>query len=159
MTLLQRLKMIADFILRRDNPNQVTAEQAGAYTKEDIDDKLETKIPNGILPIYAFGTSDNTPIAFIIAGTRLTITSAQPVLLYGTPYTLASGSLDAAAFPNTTSYIVVELISGIPQYSLLANKPKDTNTRINIGTVTRPSSGAMTAVINKVRGIIASEAI
>lgn len=159
MTLIERLKTIMTFIGRRDNPNEVTAAQAGAYSKSETDQRLNQKIPNGILPIYAFGSSDSTAIKFTTSGFNLTIPDKQPVLIYGTPFTLNPATLSASAFPNTTSYLVVELISGTPRYSLYANKPKDTNTCINIGTVTCNGTAITSAVIKKERGIIASEAV
>lgn len=158
-TLYQFIKTtVVDFINRRDNPNQVTAGQAGAYTRKETDDLLGTKIPVGILPIYAYGSSDNTSIPRTISGFNLSITADQPVLIYGSPYTVSSATVSAAAFSNTTSYLVVELVGGSPKYNLYAAKPTDTNTRINIGTVVTNASGITSAAINKARGVIAASA-
>lgn len=157
MTLLERLRTIITFMARRDNPNGVTAAQTGAYTKVELDERLKQKIPVGILPIYAFGTSNDTPISYSTAGNNLTFTNTEPVLIYGTPFTLAPGSVSAAAFPNTTSYVVVELTGGVPRYNIYAVKPKDTNTRINIGEVVTSGTAITSATIKKVRGIVASD--
>lgn len=159
MTLIERLKTIMTFIGRRDNPNEVTASQANAFTKQETEQRINQKIPNGILPIYAFGTSDNTPVKFTTAGLNLTIPDKQPVLIYGTQFFLEPAVLAANAFLNTTSYLVVELISGSPRYSLYANKPKDSNTSINIGTVTCNGTAITSASIKKERGIIAADAV
>lgn len=158
-TLIDFLKnTVVGFINRRDNPNQVTAEQAGGYSKDDTDDLLSTRLPVGLLPIYAYGTSDSTPIAKSTAGFKLTITDDQPLLIYGTPYTILKATVDATAFPNTTSYLTVELVGGAPTYKLYAAKPSDTNTRINIGTITTNASAITASVITKSRGVIAAEA-
>jgi hypothetical protein len=158
-TLLEFLRTnVVGFMARRDNPNQVTAAQAGGYNKSDTDDKISTRLPVGLLPIYAYGSSDNTAIGKSTSGFNLTITDDQPLLIYGTPYTIAKATVSAAAFPNTTSYLTAELVGGVPTYKLYAAKPSDTNTRINIGTITTSATAITASTITKARGVIAASA-
>lgn len=158
-TLLDFLKTnVIGFINRRDNPNQVTADQAGGYTKEATDNLLKGKIPVGILPIYAYGTSDGSSVPCDYNGFVLTFLIEQPLLIYGTPYTISNQGLDLHQYPNSTVYITAELVGGIPVYKAYAAKPTDTNTCINIGTASTNATGITGISITKVRGVIPAPA-
>lgn len=157
MNLINFLRVnVLGWIARRDNPHQVTAHQAGAMTSNEIEDKLSEKMPVGVMPIYAYGTEDESPIGHTETGLNCSITLPQPLLLYGRPYTIAPATVTAMV--NTTSYIVIELVGNIPQYKVMDIKPTDTNTRIAVGELTASNVAITKATVNKVRGIIAAPA-
>lgn len=149
--------VVLNWIIRRDNPHEVTAAQAGAYTKEEIESKVERKLPIGVLPIYAYGDDTEAPIPYRITDTRLNIDVEIPVLFYGTPVT----SYGTAITPpkNTITYITIELgPDGYGVYRTYSDRPINTPKRILIGLLETDADKITRHEINKVSGVYLQEA-
>ncbi|EBW9734630.1 hypothetical protein DQR70_06500 [Salmonella enterica subsp. enterica serovar Oslo] len=147
--------VVLNWIKRRDNPHQVTAEQANAYTKEEIEKKVSGKLPVGVLPLYAYGDSTDTPVKYDSTGGTLKFPKGVPVLFYGEPFSAPEGSLTG---PDGTKYVTCELSGGHVIYQQYDIKPTTTPTRIYIGEY-EIAAGAITRVaLFKARGIFSVDA-
>lgn len=100
------------WIARKDNPHQVTASQAGAYAKAEIESLLTGYVPSGVLPISTFGDSGAVE-GGVSAGSRLesiTFTlsdGAMTLLLQGRQYRFKTNKFNFTCPVNTTLYIYV----------------------------------------------------
>jgi len=102
------------WIARKDNPHAVTADQAGAYTRSEIDSLLAGYLPAGVLPITSFGFPNSDRIEY--SASRLTgnicrvvfANMATPVLMDGRKYLLEQASWQFTVPANTTVYLYLK---------------------------------------------------
>lgn len=142
---------------RKDNPNQVTAAQLDAPDKNVVDARITQMLPKGVLPVAYFG--DCTDIRTDHIGgvtTSGTIISfpAIPVMIAGTDYTLAKGTLDIKSltsdWANKTGYLFIHQKGGSVGWSWNSSAGVDSSTAIRVGQVSCNASGITSVVLNKV---------
>lgn len=93
---------------RRDNPHGVTAAQANAYTKTEINAIAELRLPRGIVPVRSYGSLDGSlPTISWVNGT-LTIPTAVPAVLYGDAQIVAAGTINFSALRDGTVYLYLK---------------------------------------------------
>lgn len=98
------------WIARRDNPHAVTAGQANAYTRAEIDSLLDGYMPAGTLPFSSFGFPDSDTINFSsarVSGIQWRVVFGEfiPVVMGGRPYQLQQLSWTFPVANNTTVYL------------------------------------------------------
>ncbi|EBX6514108.1 hypothetical protein DST30_12235 [Salmonella enterica subsp. enterica serovar Panama] len=142
---------------RKDNPNQVTAAQLDAPDKNAIDARIAQKLPKGVLPVAYFGDCTDTRTDRIsgvtTSGTTISF-PAIPVMIAGTDYTLAKGTLDIKSltsdWANKTGYLFIHQKGGSVSWSWNSSAGVDTSTAIRVGQVSCNASGITSVVLNKV---------
>lgn len=142
---------------RKDNPNQVTAAQLDAPDKNAVDARIAQKLPKGVLPVAYFGDCTDTRTDRIsgvtTSGTTISF-PAIPVMIAGTDYTLAKGTLDIKSltsdWANKTGYLFIHQKGGGVSWSWNNSAGVDTSTAIRVGQVTCNASAITSVVLNKV---------
>lgn len=132
------------WIARRDNPHVVTAGQADAYTKAEIDGKLGVLIPKGVIPVRTYGTLNATAVPATRNGTTLKITSAQPGMLAGRDFIIPAQDISFSGMANGPVYLYLTLVSGVATYTPSATTQPESTTAMLIGTGTM-AGGALSA--------------
>lgn len=142
---------------RKDNPNQVTAAQLDAPDKDAVDARIAQKLPKGVLPVAYFGDCTDTRTDRIsgvtTSGTTISFPTI-PVMIAGTDYTLAIGTLDIKSltsdWANKTGYLFIHQKGGGVSWSWNSSAGVDTSTAIRVGQVSCNASGITSVVLNKV---------
>lgn len=101
------------WIGRRDNPHEVTANQAGAYTSAEIDSLLSGYMPAGTLPFSSFGFPDNDTINYTVirasgVNWRVVFGEYTPVVMGGRSYKLQSLDWAFPVAANATVYLYLK---------------------------------------------------
>lgn len=138
---------------RRDNPNQVTAEQLGAETKTTTNATLNNYSPKNVLPISYAGDcldirSPNLPLG--IYGGSVFFVGAFPAMFAGIDVTVyqrtVNLALTATDFKGKTGYLYLEYTGTTVNWVYKANMGVDTGTSFRVGTVTCDANGTITAI-------------
>lgn len=142
---------------RKDNPNQVTAAQLDAPDKNAIDARIAQKLPKGVLPVAYFGDCTDTRTDRISGVTTSGTTISYPeipVMIAGTDYILAKGTLDIKSltsdWANKTGYLFIHQKGGSVGWSWNSSAGADSSTAIRVGQVSCDASGITSVVLNKV---------
>lgn len=97
------------FIARRDNPHKVTASQAGAYTRDEVDTKLSGYIPVGVLPLTAWNANGSAGVNFVVttagAITVIPYVGSDYVTINGRKYTFTAKQYAFTISKGQTVYI------------------------------------------------------
>ena len=98
MFLIDWLKSFQTFVDRRDNPTQVTAEQAGTYTKDQIAAMIAAKTDLSDIPISVFGVlgSDTVPIVATTSPVGLRVNGSLPYV-----FSARRGDVNGKTIPIT----------------------------------------------------------
>lgn len=120
------------------NPHGTTAAQLNAYTVEQIDALVRTRMPRGLLPLARWGTFNtdqgDEAVWFSFSNSPLSVSFAEaPSLLNGTDYLAPAMTINLA--PNSKTYIYFALSAGVPTYIASTTALAETNTRMYIGSV------------------------
>lgn len=138
---------------RRDNPNQVTAEQLGAEDKPTTTTKLAKYAPKNVLPIsYAGDCRDirftDLPIGSW-SGTIFTV-NGFPAMFAGIDVMVSQKTVDLAVIAadraNRTGYLYLTYDGTDVNWTYQTAIGVDTGTSIRVGTVTCNASGQITAI-------------
>lgn len=135
---------------RKDNPHKVTAAQAGTYSKPEIDVKLASFLPAGVLPFSSF---DNSGIVTSSSGPTNASVKVQNnsanVMLDGRMYRFNSNTYNFTIPTDKPSYIYVNRNPAQGRDSAFLeittdNTKADTGTRFWVGTITPGASVEIT---------------
>ena len=101
------------WIARKDNPHQVTASQAGAYAKAEIESLLSGYVPAGVIPMSRFGNASKTELGVSIAASdgncEFNISADDTdVLLSGRFYQLQKTKWSFTVAKGSTLYLYVK---------------------------------------------------
>lgn len=142
---------------RKDNPNQVTAAQIDAPDKSTVDTKIDKKLPKGILPVAYFGDCTDIRsehISNVTANGTVISYPEIPVMIAGTDYILAKGTLDikklTSDWANKTGYLFIRQKDGSIDWIWQSSAGVDTSTAIRVGQVSCNATGITSVVFDKV---------
>lgn len=131
MKLTALLQSMLDWMARRDNPHQVTAAQADAYSKDQIDAKVSPLIKTGVLPVSYIGDYVNgTDFTPVWGGPPSILTIPEvPVMMRGTPAIMPETQIGPADY-NASPYLYLILDAGEIKYDLQATVQAETLSRM-----------------------------
>lgn len=118
-----------------DNPTNVTAAQAGAYTKGEVDTLLTAKLSTTALPLAVFGDGTVGGVLNVSVNARTLTVPTTKALLGGVAGTVG-GVLNFTGLPvNTVRYVSLEMQGGNLVLQLNDRPVVESNIIMAIGTV------------------------
>lgn len=146
MFLIDWLKSFQTFVDRRDNPTQVTAEQAGTYTKDQIAAMIAAKTDLSDIPISVFGVlgSDTVPIVATTSPVGLRVNGSLPYV-----FSARRGDLNGKTIPITQSgvnYIYLGIVNGNVDFLVKSAPVPEALDLAYIGTATLNGSTVLAAL-------------
>jgi hypothetical protein len=140
---------ISAHALLTNNPHGLTPVILDAPTPAAVNATAAEKLVQGILPVSQFGDLGGTIVLTGYVQFVLNFLTENPLLMWGTYYSLPAQSLDFVALfgdpANKTYKVYVEIVGGVAQYTVSETTLIETWTRFFIGTVTT-NANTFTAV-------------
>lgn len=136
------LDFIAQFITDTNNPTKVTAAQINAYTKDEVNKLLESKLQLSDVPISYWGQSDSFAITVAMSGSNLAITTQVPSLLAGVRKVMATASLPVSVTSGAVTYVYLSANAGTVTYLTTTVEQAESNTVMYLGKVTGTGTSA-----------------
>ena len=120
------------------NPHGTTAADIGAYSRAEVESKLDLFIPKGILPISSWGILGSNPGVYV-SDAGVVFPNEMPIIFNGAYYVL-----QAQTVVNTTGLdtfaVYARLVNGVPTYITAGTGIPDSNLVMYLGTVVSAAS-------------------
>jgi hypothetical protein len=144
------------WIGRKDNPHKVTAAQVGTYSRQEVDDKIGSYLPAGVLPFSSFDNSSAITASSGPTNANITIlNNSANVMMDGRMYKFNSNFYSFTIVTDKPTYLYVNRnpAQGYKSAFLEATTDgtkADTGTRFWVGTIT-PADGEVNIKMDKVQ--------
>lgn len=122
------------------NPHRLLPDTLGSYSKDEVNNLINTRVRGSLLPISRYGQLSEDPIHFTRSGTVITIHEVGAVIIHGrigelSPFSFNLTTLDV----STPVYIYIEILNNETQY-ILSNTRYNESSKLLVGSITANGS-------------------
>lgn len=138
-TLKARSRYVGTAIKFNNSSTLYKANTSGVVSIPDIGGSgIGTIVQN--LPISQFGKPSSQSLNFSINGSLISF-GVNPLFMVGQYFDVESTVIDVSSVGSTTVFVYINLDNGFPMYTISDTEIPETHTTMNIGVITKNSSG------------------